>query len=64
MKWLCRFIGHKYTELDVLIAQIELKAHNAPVPKIICRRCGVDVVQEIITDVAEDKRTLVGCKAT
>ena len=48
MKWLCRFVGHKYTELDVLIAQIELKAHIAPVPKIICRRCGVDVVQEKI----------------
>jgi hypothetical protein len=52
MKWLCRFIGHKYTELDVLIAQIELKAHIAPVPKIICRRCGVDVIAEKLKEVA------------
>ena len=58
MKWLCRFVGHKYTELDVLIAQIELKAHIAPVPKVICKRCGVDVIAERLEQLKNIPRTL------
>jgi hypothetical protein len=57
MKWICRFIGHKYTELDVLVAQIELKALITKQPKIICKRCGVDVIAESLE---KQHETIVG----
>jgi len=47
-KILCKLFGHSYTEIDVLIAQIEMRSGYTPVPTITCKRCGMDVIQEAL----------------
>ena len=42
MKWLCKFLGHKYNPVDVLLLDIKNEAFNRNELdlSIICSRCG------------------------
>lgn len=49
MNWLCKLFGHKYSEIDILICNIELHAINADQlhPELRCQRCEHDLVSAL-----------------
>jgi hypothetical protein len=57
MKWLCKWRGHKYNSIDILLLSIELNSLNINKKdlSIKCARCKkVSTIEELLKELADD----------